>query len=75
MMVAVPKGVVTEMDPEAPAPTTALMSWDETILKLLAGTPPKLTAVAPERLVPCIAMVEPFPPEAGEKEVIVGIGI
>lgn len=64
---AVPPGVVTDTAPEAPdAPTTAVICVGETIVKLVAGTPPKLTAVAPTRYAPCIVTVIPGPASAGE---------
>ena len=69
-----PPGVVTDTIPEAPAPTTAFIPPGLTTVKDVAGTPPKLTAVAPLRFVPVIEMVLPVPPNTGEKEAIVGGG-
>ena len=41
-------------------------------VKLVAAVPPKLTAVAPWKLLPVIITTVPLPPEAGVNEVIVG---
>lgn len=70
--VLVPLAVVTLMSPVAPAPTTALSWLSETMVKELAGTPPKLTAVAPVKPVPNIEITVPAPADVGEKEVSVG---
>lgn len=68
-----PAGVVTSTLPlAAPFGTTAMISVGETIRKLAAGTPPKLTAVAPERLAPIIRTSTPAPASAGEIPVIEG---
>ena len=45
--------MVTATVPDAPEPTTALIDELATI-KELAGTPPKVTDVAPEKLDPLI---------------------
>ena len=70
---AVPSGVVTLTLPDAPTPTTAVILVDELIVKVVA-TPPKLTAVAPIKLVPVIVINVPVPPLAGVNDVIVGGG-
>jgi len=70
--VAVPPGVVTLIVPEAPAPTTAVIVVAFTTVNDVAAVPPKLTAVAPARLVPVIVTVDPLPALAGVKDVIVG---
>lgn len=70
--VAVPPGVVIETLPEAPAPTTAEIKVGEITVKLVAGTPPKLTAVAPIKFVPLIRTVPPKATFVGVKLVIVG---
>ena len=44
----------------------------EFTVKLAEGVPPKLTAVAPLKLVPVIITEVPAPAEVGENEVIVG---
>ena len=72
--VAVPPGVVTEMVPLVPLATTAVMDVALTTLKEAAAVPPKLTAVAPVKLVPVIVTVIPGPAEVGLKDVIVGTG-
>jgi hypothetical protein len=46
---AVPLGVTTVISPENAAPTTAVMVVEFTV-KEVAGTPPKLTDVAPLKL-------------------------
>ena len=73
--VAIPPGVVTDTFPDVPAPTTVVMLVGETTVKDAAAVPPKLTAVAPEKLLPVIVTVEPFSPLVGVKEEIVGVGI
>jgi hypothetical protein len=70
---AVPAGVATEIFPDAPAPTTAVIDVEETTLNEAAGVPPKVTWVAPVNLVPVIVIVLPAWAFAGEKEVMVGI--
>ena len=51
---AVPPGVVTEILPLAPAPTSAVILVGLLTLKEAAGTPPRDTLVVPEKLVPFI---------------------
>jgi hypothetical protein len=67
-----PPGVVTDTLPLAPVPTIALMLIAEFITKDFAGTPPKLTAVVPVKLVPVISTVAPCALFWGLKEVMVG---
>ena len=50
--VPVPATVVTDTEPDAPAPTVALMLVALTTVNDLAAVPPKLTAVAPVKFVP-----------------------
>jgi hypothetical protein len=50
--VPVPDAVVTDTEPEAPAPTVALMLVALTTVNVVAAVPPKLTAVAPVKFVP-----------------------
>jgi hypothetical protein len=50
--VPVPDAVVTDTEPDAPAPTVALMLVALTTVNDLAAVPPKLTAVAPVKFVP-----------------------
>lgn len=71
-LAAVPPGVVTDILPEAPAPTTAVMLVDETTEKDAAAVPPKLTAVLPVKLVPSIVIVAPLAELVGVKDEIVG---
>jgi hypothetical protein len=70
--VAVPPGVVTETLPDVPAATTAVMLVELTTVNDVAAVPPKLTAVAPVKLVPVIVTVRPGPAEVGVNEVMVG---
>jgi len=69
---AVPPGVVTLILPDVPEATKAVMAVAETMLKDAAVVPPKLTIVAPVKLVPVNVIVVPGPPEFGVKEEIVG---
>jgi hypothetical protein len=71
----VPPGVVTLTFPLVPAATTAVMLVAETTLKEVAAVPPKLTAVAPVKLVPVKVMVAPVAALVGVKEVMTGAGI
>ena len=74
--VPVPFGVVTVIAPEAPdAVGAAVMPVAETTVKDAAGTPPKLTAVAPVKFVPLIVTTSPAPATDGVNEVIAGDGI
>jgi hypothetical protein len=70
----VPPGVVTLTLPDAPVPTTALIVVAFAKVNEDAATPPKLTAVAPVKLVPVIVTDVPLVPLTGVKEVIVGVG-
>ena len=72
--VAVPPGVVTLTVPEVPFATTAVMLVALTILNEVAAMPPKLTVVAPVKLVPVIVTVAPVAADSGVKEVMVGVG-
>jgi hypothetical protein len=69
---AAPPGVVTLTLPDAPAPTTAVMLVAEATLNEVAAVPPKLTAVAPKKLVPVMVTVAPNVVEVGVKAEIVG---
>ena len=69
---AEPPGVVTLMLPEDPVPTTAVILVGETTVKDAAFVPPKLTAVAPVKLVPVIVITAPGLPDKGVKEVMAG---
>lgn len=68
-----PPGVVMLMLPVAPPEdTTAVITVEETLTKLAADTPPKVTAEAFVKLVPVIVIVVPANAEVGVNEVIVG---
>lgn len=71
-------GVVTKTstDPALPAGDTAVIFVEEDTLKLVAGTVPKSTLVAPLKLVPLIVTLVPplVGPLVGEMEVTVGAG-
>ena len=73
--VPVPSGVVTLILPLVPLATTAVMDVALTTLNEAAAVPPKLTAVAPVKLVPVIVTVAPGPAEVGVNEVIVGTAV
>lgn len=60
--VAVPPGVVTETVPVVPLPTTAVILVALATLNDVTGVPPRLTAVAPVKLVPVMVMVAPTVP-------------
>ena len=53
----VPPGAVTDIVPLAPLATTAVMLVALTTVKEVAAVPPKLTAVAPVKLVPVMVTV------------------
>lgn len=72
---AVPPGVVTEILPDVPAATTAVMLVALTTVKDDAAVPPKLTAVAPVKLVPVIVTVVPLPADVGVNDDMVGAAI
>ena len=71
----VPPGVTTLTAPEAPPATVAVIVVGDITEKELAGAPPKLTADAPEKLVPVIVTVPPVPVVTGVNDVTVGGGI
>lgn len=68
----VPFAVVTATLPLAPAPTIAVIPFDESMVNDFAATPPKLMTVAPVKLVPIIFTLVPLVPELGVNEVMVG---
>ena len=70
--VAVPPGVVTLTLPEVPDATTAVMLVAETTLNEVAAVPPKLTAVAPVKLVPVMVTVAPIAALIGLNDATVG---
>ena len=72
----VPPGVVTVTAPLAPVTLTAAVI----VVALLTvndvtATPPKLTPVAPVKLLPLIVITAPAAPAVGEKELMTGVGI
>ena len=67
--------MVTLILPEVPDATTAVILVAETTLKDVAAVPPKLTAVAPVKLVPVKVTVVPLPALVGFIKVMVGAGI
>jgi hypothetical protein len=69
---AVPPGVVKLTAPDEPEPTVAMMVVDESMIKEVAGVPPKLSAKVPVKFVPLMVIVAPLPAFVGENEVIVG---
>lgn len=69
---SVPPEVVTETLPEVPPATTAVMLDEEIMEKEEAAVPPKLTAVAPIKLVPVMVTVVPVPALVGVNDVTVG---
>ncbi len=66
--------MVTEIVPVAPPATKAVMLAALTTLNEVAAVPPKLTAVAPVKLVPVMVTVAPIVADVGVKEVIAGAG-
>jgi hypothetical protein len=68
----VPDGLVTTTFPDAPAPTRAEIVEEEKIEKEAAGTPPKVTEVAPVKLEPEIVTKVFVPALVGEKDVMLG---
>ena len=68
----VPPGVVTDTPPLLPLPTTALIVVAFTTVNDVAAVPPKLTALAPVKLVPVITTVAPADAVVGAKDVIAG---
>ena len=73
--VPVPPGPVTNTLPEDPMPTVAVMLVADTTVNEVAGVTPKLTAVAPVKLVPVIVTVAPAPDVVGVNDVTLGAGI
>jgi len=71
-LVTRPRGVVTVIFPVFAPVGTAVTSLVALSLVILAAVPSKLTAVAPERLMPLRVTVVPGLPEVGEKLSIVG---
>ncbi len=72
-MVTTPEDAVTDTVPLVPLPTTAVIVVGLTTVKELAGVPPKLTAEAPNKLVPVIVTVWPVAAVVGVKEANVAV--
>ena len=70
--VPVPPGVVTDTLPDVPAATTAIILVGDTTVNDVAAVPPKLTAVAPLKLVPVIVTTVATEPETGLNEEMLG---
>ena len=60
------------MLPDAPEPTTAIITVSFTTVKDGAPAPPKDTESAPVKNLPLIVTVSPIEPVTGEKEYISG---
>ena len=67
-----PPGVVTEIPPDEPEATIAVMLVAETTVNDVAAVLPKITDVAPVKLVPVIVIVAPTPALVGKNDEIVG---
>ena len=67
-----PSGRTTVTFPVAPELTSAVIELAELTVKETTLTPPTVTAVAPERLVPVIVIIVPWVPFIGVKEVMDG---
>ena len=72
--VSFPLGVATTTYPEAPVPTTALIVEAFTTVKEAAAVPPKVTEVAPVKLLPEMVTVESVEALVGVKELMLGAG-
>ena len=72
---AVPPGVVTDIVPLVPLATTAVILVALTTVKEVAAVPPKLTAVAPVKLVPVMVTIAPVGADDGVNELMLGAGI
>jgi hypothetical protein len=73
VLVAVPAAVVTAIFPvTAPAGTVASTSVSFTTVKLVAATPPNVTAVVPVKVLPIILTKVPTGPLLGLKLAIEG---
>lgn len=70
--VVIPPGAVICTFPLPLEPTIAVTLVEEFTVKEVASAPPKLTEVAPVRLVPVRVIIVPALPEAGVKELRVG---
>ena len=69
----VPGSFTTILPVTAPVGTVAVIDVAEFMVKLVASTPPNVTAVAPSNPVPVIATCEPTGPLVGDMFVTVGM--
>jgi len=67
-----PAAVVTEMLPEVPLPTTAVMVFAFTTVYEVANVPPNFTEVVPVKFAPLMVTTVPTPPVVGLKEEMPG---
>jgi len=75
-LVAVPPGVVTATGPlVAPVGTVVVIRLEPTTVNSAASTPLKATVVAPVKPLPVSVTLVPADPEAGEKNVTLGVGM
>lgn len=71
----IPPAVVTDTAPVVlPAATVALICVGEITVKLVAGTPPKRTCVAPVKCIPVSVTTAPGAAFTGIKLVMTGVG-
>ena len=66
--------MVTDILPLVPLATTAVILVALSTVKEVASVPPKLTAVAPVKLVPVIVTKAPEAADEGVNELMVGVG-
>jgi hypothetical protein len=72
---AEPPGEITPTEPVEPLPTIAVIVVDETTVNEETAVPPKVTLVAPVKLLPVMVIAVPSPADVGLKELITGAGI
>ncbi len=70
--IAVPPGVVIDITPVVPLATTAVMLVALTTVKEVAAVTPKLTTVAPVKLVPVMVTTAPVAADDGVNELMLG---
>ena len=71
----VPFELVTATTPVPELPTTAVICVAVFVVMDATGTPPIVTAVAPDKLTPLIVMVEPGQPLEGEMLVMLNVTV
>jgi hypothetical protein len=72
---AEPPAEVTPTEPVDPLPTIAVIVDDETTVNEATAVPPKVTLVAPVKLLPVMVIEVPKPAVVGLKELITGAAI